>query len=154
MSAEPGGEIDRLLGPFRVELFEVGRILRLLAQGSPRPRHVRFSRGERYQRAEQRRISRIPLFQPDAQRLDDLERVGQIAPRVHLGDDAQELEEQRQIIGHLRRGELEPVHAVGEREVDHRLAAVAALAVAVLVEMERERAWSGRTGRSNIPAGP
>ena len=57
---------------------------------------------------------------------------------ISIGDDAQELEEQRKIVGHLGRVQLEAVHAVGEREIDHRLAAIAALAVAVLIEVERE----------------
>ena len=57
-----------------------------------------------------------------------------------LGQQRQEFEEQRQKVGQLAGGRLKAMAAIECDKIGHRLAAVAAFAVHMLEQMQRQRA--------------
>ena len=67
-----------------------------------------------------------------------MHRVGQRAARLGERPGGEEFEQHRQVVGQVGTRRLEAAGAIGLQEIDHRAAALAALAVDVLEEVERQ----------------
>ena len=101
---------------------------------------IGLSPGDDEQGLQDGRVAASPRDQGPADRRQDMGAVGQHLARLGKIAAAQIFEHDRQIIGQFARGELEPRPLVELLELDHGLAAVAAFAVQMLEQMQRERA--------------
>jgi hypothetical protein len=66
--------------------------------------------------------------------------IGQDFARFGQWPGGQELQQHRQMIGQFRAGEIETAGAIGFEQVDHRAAPVAAFAMDVLEQVQRQGA--------------
>ena len=139
-SSRAGTERDRLVLPGRIERGEIGRIgIRLLQQAGD-VFVLRLRRRDRDERAERCLVGRLALAQPLGQRREDVRGLAEGLARLGERPGRKKFEEQRQEVRQLGGAHEQVVLLVQRLEVDHRLAAVAALAVHVLEQMQRQRA--------------
>ncbi|ABA50829.1 hypothetical protein BURPS1710b_2760 [Burkholderia pseudomallei 1710b] len=107
----------------------------------------RLDRRARAQHVEGARVRALRAREALAERGEHVDRVAEQVRRVRAvavavavaRDRAEELDEERHVVGQLVADGLEAVAPVFVEQIDHRLAAVAALAVHVLEQMQRMR---------------
>src|SRR6185312_3794464 len=95
---------------------------------------------KRDQRTEHGFISGLALTQPFGERREDVRGLAERLERLFQRQRRKIFEEQRQKVGQFGRVRDKPGRFVLRLEVDHGLAAVAALAMNVLEQMQRKRA--------------
>ena len=119
----------RRLGPGLVERLLGGRRdrLRLLAR-------------ELEQRAEHARVGALALLQRAEDRAEDVRHLAEERLRLARRLRRHELEHRRQVVGQLAGRQQQARLLVGLREIDHRRAAVARVAVHVLEQVQRRAA--------------
>ena len=101
----------------------------------------RLRRRDRNERAEHRLIGRLALAQPFGKRRRGCARSDRASRALRRSGWVDKiLEEQRQEVGQLGGADEQAVLLVQRLQIDHRLAAVAALAVHMLEQMQRQRA--------------
>ncbi len=92
------------------------------------------------QRLHHRGVAGVARGQAVGERAQDSGGFGQRGAGFGLRQQGEELQEQRQVVGQFVRRGLEAVAAVERDQVGHRLPAVAAFAVHVLEQMQRQAA--------------
>ena len=97
------------------------------------------SRRDRHQRIEDRLVARLPPAKPLGQRRQNMRGLSEQFARLRERLRRQEFEEQRHVIRQFVRRDHEPGVFVHRLQIDHGLAAVAAFAVDVLEQMQRQR---------------
>lgn len=101
---------------------------------------VRALAAEFQQRLENRRIGAAAFLQAQRQQAEDVRHFGEPFAGRRERQQRQVFEVQRQVVRQLRYVDLQAGPGIAVEQVDHRLATVAALAVDVLEEQQRDRA--------------
>ena len=132
---------DRRLGPALVERPSSGTLHRL-----------RLLAGQLEQRAEHAGIARCRACSQRAEDgVEDVRHLAQEGARLARRLGRHELQHHRQVVGQLAFGQVQAGLLVGLRQVDHRRAAVARVAVHVLEQVQRGARGRGRTAPRSRP---
>ena len=137
--AGTGAEIDRLVLPGSVKRREVGGIR--IGQLKQRRDFIvlRLRRGERDQRPEHRFVGRLALAQALRHRGEDVRRLAERVAGLLRRQQREIFQEQRHEIRQLGRAHEKVMLLVLRLEIDHGLAAIAAFAMHVFKQMQRQR---------------